>query len=145
MPSHSTKSASASEDSSKKAIPTTNRALSSLDPNPNPENSIPADTSDDFKIRWIEGLPATEAYYDDEEIPVARLIAQGSGFPPKGIDMVDAWLVKIPESEPTGRARGIRYPVVCDSKGGLRNTYRHKGRAVGQQNVGLPTTNAMCI
>ena len=81
------------------------------------------------KTRWVKGLPITDTYYYDEEVPVARLIAKSSDFLPKGVDMSDAWLVKVLESDLTGKVRGARYPAGLDSKGGLKNTYTHKGRA----------------
>lgn len=81
------------------------------------------------KTRWTKKLPVTEAYYYDEDVPVARLVAKSSDFPPRGIDMSDAWVVKVIESDFTGKIRGAHYPAVFDAKGGLRHTYTHKGRA----------------
>ena len=105
----------------------TTRQLRSRDLPASPD--VTDDPTTGPKTRWANGLPTTDAYYYDEEVPVARLIAKSSDFPPKGVDMSDAWLVKVLESDLTGKVRGARYPAVFDSKGGLRNTYTHKGRA----------------
>ena len=59
---------------------------------------------------------------------VGKDVPKGA-FPPDNLDMCDAWVVKILESDMTGEGRGSTYPATFGSKGGIRQDYEHKGQA----------------
>ncbi|CAF9942621.1 hypothetical protein IMSHALPRED_003917 [Imshaugia aleurites] len=85
------------------------------------------------KVRWRPGGAIAINYYYDERPADRRLLVSKDvpkgAFPPEGLDMCDVWVVKILESDMTGKARGSTYPATFDSKGGLRRDYEYKGRA----------------
>ena len=83
------------------------------------------------KIRWVPGLPCNETYFYDEPVPEGRLIKKTDlpYFPYDGMDLSDAWTVKIITSDLTPAERGEKYPAVFGKKGNLRVGYIHKGKA----------------
>ena len=72
--------------------------------------------------------PASSSYYYDEPVPTYTL-EKGNGshtFPPTSLDLSDAWVSKIVQSDLKREERNSRYPAVFSSKY-LAAIYKNKG------------------
>ena len=79
--------------------------------------------------RWRLGLPQDEWHYWDEPVTTAKLPKEhGPLYPPKKMDLSDAWVVKIVSSEMSAAERARLYPAVFSTKN-LRTNYINKGQA----------------
>ncbi len=80
--------------------------------------------------RWQHGLPHSPDFYYDEDLPARTLnkTLDRAVFPPRNMDMSDAWVVKILKADFTGAERHAEWPAVFASKY-LNKNYLNKGRA----------------
>ena len=61
--------------------------------------------------RWRRGLPQDEWHYWDEPVTTAKLPKEyGPLYPPRKMDLSDAWVVKIVSSEMRAAERARLYP-----------------------------------
>lgn len=80
--------------------------------------------------RWEQGLPRTNDYYYDE--PVIVLTKNSTDFPPKHMDLSNAWVVIVVKSGISGSARQSKYPDVFTGRS-LKVGYVHKGQAAKEK------------
>ena len=73
--------------------------------------------------RWKQGLPKDEFHYWDEPVTTTKLPKEyGPLYPPRKMDLSDAWAVKIVSSEISAAERVRLYPAVFSTKN-LRTNY----------------------
>ena len=78
-------------------------------------------------LSLANGLVSTPEYYYDEPLPAGQLEKNNPGdFPPGGLNLSDAWIVKIVKSDLEKEDRFKAWPAVFSSKY-LTSGFRNKG------------------
>lgn len=82
--------------------------------------------------RWIPGKSHSKDFYWDEALFNHKLEKNNpdhqSLFPPSNMDLADAWVVKIVDSDMRQKDRNERWPAVFSHRY-VVSSYRNKGRS----------------